>query len=100
MPVDRLTRSDSLGDNLLINQRLGVCFIFPYPWTLQIRMRQFGNALAYHVPQRVQVHGPILGGQLVSAHSTWLQTELLGLSVCPCSSFLRTFDRQGFFRKG
>ena len=88
MPVDRLTRSDSLGDNLQNNQRLGVCFIFPYPWTLQIRMRQFGNALAYHVPQRSQVHGPILGGQLVSAHSTWLQTEPLGLSGVCVSLFI------------
>ena len=41
-------------------------------------MRKFGTALAYHVPQRVQVHGPILGGQLVSAHCEWLQTESLG----------------------
>ena len=58
-------------------------------------MMQFGTAFAYCVPQRSQVHGPILGGQLVSAHSEWLQTEPLGLPgicVCPCSSFLRTFD--------
>ena len=83
VPLDRLTGSDSSGDNLQINQRLCVCFIFPYPWTLQIRMRQFGNAFAYHVPQRSHVHGPILGGQFVSAHGTWLQTEPLGLpGVC------------------
>ena len=41
-------------------------------------MRKFGTALDYHVPQRFQVHGPILGGQLVSAHSEWLHTEPIG----------------------
>ena len=40
-------------------------------------MRQFGNALAYHVPQRSQVRGPILGGQLVSAHSRTEQNRTL-----------------------
>ena len=49
VPVDRLTRSDLSGDNLQINQTVDGCFSFPYPWTLQIRMRQFGNALAYHM---------------------------------------------------
>ena len=60
-----------------INQGLDVCFIFPYPWTLHIRTRKFGTALTYHVPQRSQVHGPILDGQVVSAHSPWFQTEPL-----------------------
>ena len=41
-------------------------------------MRKFGTALACHVSQRFQVHGPILGGQVVSAHSPWFQTEPVG----------------------
>ena len=32
------------------------------------------------VPQRSQVRGPILGGQVVYDHSPWFQTESLGLS--------------------
>ena len=56
-------------------------------------MRKFRTALAYHVPQRFQVHGPILGGQVVSAHSPCLQTEPIGplAAVCPCSLFLDRF---------
>ena len=69
MPANMLTSYESSGDNVHSNQRLGDCLIFPYPWTLPIRIMQFGTAFAYHVPQHAQVYGPIIGGQLVSAHS-------------------------------
>ena len=39
---------------------------------------EFGTALAYHVPQRFHVHGPIFGGQVVCVHIPWFQTEPLG----------------------
>ena len=55
--------------------------MFPCHSTLPIRMRQFGIVLAYHVSQRSQVHGPILGAQVVSAHSPWFQTDPLGVCV-------------------
>ena len=48
-------------------------------------MRKFGTALSYHVPRRFQLHDPILGSQLVSAHSPWFQTEPLG-PPCVCLS--------------
>ena len=59
------------------------------------------HTISYHVPQRFQISCHILGGQLVSAHSPWFQTEPLGPpGVCvSCSPFLRSFDRHGFFRR-
>ena len=64
-------------------------------------MMQFATALAYQFAQRSQVHGPIVGDQVVYIMLTASGYKLNALvpltCVYPCSPFLRSFDRQGFF---
>ena len=56
-------------------------------------MRQFGTALAYHIPQHSHIYDHILGGKVVSAHSPWFQTEPLGPPWRLCVLVRRLFDR-------
>ena len=112
MPVDRLTRSDSSGDSefsQLFSSKsirdlmygmlhLSLCLDPTY------QDEEVWNYLGLSCPSAFSCKQPYTrrssSTDLLTAPWFKLNPLVPLASVCPCSPFIRSFDRQGFFRRG